>query len=259
MNITPYIRPRTVWGNSLPMRPSLAAHDVQGAFNNTKPEILIKLMILRRMPKYLIEWIKDFTLNRTLSFSFDNQIESPKPFCNGIPQGSLVSPILFSIMMSALMEGDNPKNLQTGTAYVDDLNEVSDSFHYKLQRAKILGLAFAEDKSELIHFSLASRRKIADGQSMIMPDQQSYSEIQPSEQIKLLGIILDNTLTFITHAQNAASRSLQILGSLIFSSGKRLGNFTSYILLFDNYQSYATHALGLSNMVDGCTYNFTPT
>jgi hypothetical protein len=27
-------------------------------------------------------------------------------------------------MMSALMEGDNPKNLQTGTEYVDDLNEV---------------------------------------------------------------------------------------------------------------------------------------
>jgi hypothetical protein len=132
-------------------------------------------------------------------------------------------------MMSALMEGDNPKNLQTGTAYVDDLNEViaqrqisaatpllSDSFHYKLQRAKILGLAFAEDKSELIHFSLASRRKIADGQSMIIPDQQSYSEIQPSEQIKSLGVTLDNTLIFIAHAQNAASRSLQILGSLSF-------------------------------------------
>jgi hypothetical protein len=111
MNITPYLRPRTAWGNSLPMRPSLAAHDVQGAFNNTQPEILIKLMILRRMPKYLIGWVKDLTLNRALSFSFDNQIGSPKPFCNGIPQGSPVSPILFSIMMSALMEGDNPKNL----------------------------------------------------------------------------------------------------------------------------------------------------
>jgi hypothetical protein len=51
---------------------------------------------------------------------------------------------------------------------------------------------------------------------MIIPDQLSYSEIQPSEQIKLLGVNLNNTLTFITHAQNAASRSLQILGSLSF-------------------------------------------
>jgi hypothetical protein len=51
---------------------------------------------------------------------------------------------------------------------------------------------------------------------MIMLDQQSYPEIQPSEQIKSLGVTLDNTLTFITHAQNAASRSLQILGSLSF-------------------------------------------
>jgi hypothetical protein len=124
------------------MRPSLAAHDVQGAFNNTQPEILIKLMILRGILKYLIEWVKYLTLNRTLSFSFDNQTEPPKHFCNGIPQGPPVSLILFSIMMSALMEGDNPKNLQIGTASVDDLNEViaqrqisaatplsSDSFH----------------------------------------------------------------------------------------------------------------------------------
>jgi hypothetical protein len=51
---------------------------------------------------------------------------------------------------------------------------------------------------------------------LIIPDQQSYSEIQPSEQIKLLGATLDNTLTFVTHAQNAAPRSLQILGSLSF-------------------------------------------
>jgi hypothetical protein len=132
-------------------------------------------------------------------------------------------------MMGALMEGDNPKYFQTGTAYVGGLNEVvtqrqisaatpllSNSFRYKLQRAKILRLTFAEDKSELIHFSLASRRKIADGQSMIMPDQLSFSEIQPFEQIKLLGVTLDNTLTFIVHAHNAASRSLQILGSLSF-------------------------------------------
>jgi hypothetical protein len=194
MNITAYLRPRTAWDNSALMRPLLEAHDAQGAFNNTQPEILIKLMMLHRMLKYLVEWIKDFTLNRTLSFSFDNQIESPKPFCNAIPHGSSISPIFFPIMMSALMEGDHPKHLPTGTAYVDDLNDViaarkittatlmlSDSFHYKLQHVKILGLTFAEDKPELIHFPLASHRKLADGQSMVMPDQLLFSEIQPSE------------------------------------------------------------------------------
>jgi hypothetical protein len=51
---------------------------------------------------------------------------------------------------------------------------------------------------------------------MIMLDQQSYPKIQSSEKIKLLGVTLDNTLTFITHAQNATSRSLQVLGSLSF-------------------------------------------
>jgi hypothetical protein len=100
------------------------------------------------------------------------------------------------------MEGDNPKNLQT-----DDLNVIiaqqqfstatpllSDSFNYKLQRATLLGLTFAEDMSELIQSSLASRRKVADGQFMIMPDRLSFSEIQPSQQIKLLGVIHSSLL-----------------------------------------------------------------
>jgi hypothetical protein len=76
------------------------------------------------MPTYLINWTKDFTSNRTLSFSFDNNCETPQPVTHEIPQGSPVSPILFSIMMSAILDADDPINLQTSTAYVDDLNEI---------------------------------------------------------------------------------------------------------------------------------------
>jgi hypothetical protein len=69
------------------------------------------------------------------------------------------------------MDSDDKANLQTCTAYVDDLNEIyadknigqvipvlSNAFNLKAKCATEIGLSFASDKSEVIHFSLAARR-----------------------------------------------------------------------------------------------------
>jgi hypothetical protein len=186
-------------------------------------------MTQRRMPTYLINWTKDFTSNRTLSFSFDNNCESPQPFTHAIPQGSPVSPILFSIMMSAILDADDPINLQTSTAYVDDLNEIhadvntgkivpklSDSFMFKATHAATIGLSFASDKSEVIHFSMATRRKSRFPEHLTLTDKTLPRRIDPSHQIKLLGVIVDDTLNFIVHAQHASSKGMQALGSLLY-------------------------------------------
>jgi hypothetical protein len=153
-------------------RPLLTAHDILGAFNNTNPDILVQIIVQQGMPTYLINWTRNFTADRTLSFSFDNHLKLPKPFKNVILQGSPGSPILFSIMMSAVMDAGDKANLQTCTAYVDDLNEIyadknigqvipvlSNALNLKARCAAEIGLSFASDKSEVIRFSLSARRK----------------------------------------------------------------------------------------------------
>jgi hypothetical protein len=85
----------------------MATHDIKGAFNNTRPEALIQIMTSRRMTKYLINWVIAFTTDRELAFSFDGTQESGKPFIGAIPQGSPASPILFPIVMSAIINMPN--------------------------------------------------------------------------------------------------------------------------------------------------------
>jgi hypothetical protein len=226
--LTPFLIscPTTSYTNT--KRPSLAAHDILGAFNNPIPYILLQIMTQRRMPTYPINWTKDFTSNRTLPFSFDNNCESPQPFTHAIPQGSPVSQILFSIMMSAVLDADDPINLQASTAYVDDLNEIhadvntgkivpklSDLFMFKATCTATIGLSFASDKSEVIHFSMATRRKSRFPEHLTLTDKTLPRIIDPSHQIKLPGVIVD-TLNFIVHAQHASSKGMQALGSLLY-------------------------------------------
>jgi hypothetical protein len=130
-------------------------------------------------------------------------------------------------MMSAVMDADNKANLQTCTAYVSDLSEIyadknigqvipvlPNAFNLKARRAAKIGLSFASDKSEVIHFSLAARRKSKYPEHLTLTDTMPARDIFPSNQIKLLGVIVDDTLNFIVHAQHASPQGIQALGSL---------------------------------------------
>jgi hypothetical protein len=144
-------------------------------------------------------------------------------------------------MMSAVMDADDKANLQTCTAYVDDLSEIyadknigqvipvlSNSFNLKARRAAEIGLSFASDKSEVIHFSLAARRKSKYPEHLTLTDTTPARDIFPSNQIKLLGVIVDDTLNFIVHAQHASSKGMQALGSLRYLR-KGLNGIPPYI------------------------------
>ena len=207
------------------LRPSLAANDIDGAFNNTLPSALITIMEQRKMPRYLIGWIKDFTTDRSLSFSFDNRLELPQPFVNALPQGSPVSGVLFLIAMSAIFQETDSK-IVSHSEYVDDATEItagvkienviknlSESFDKKAVRANTLGLQFSRKKSELINFSCRKRRIPIDS-IMKLTDSAGSWDVSPSIQIKLLGVIVDDTLNLLLHSQHAPSKAIQILGSL---------------------------------------------
>jgi hypothetical protein len=101
-------------------------------------------------------------------------------------------------MMCTITHPGNQAPTQVVT-YVDDINEsfadtdigkvtpvLTAALEYKTQRAEALGLFFAPDKSEVIHLSMATRRKTQ------FPEELAISSVDPSiiisaqQQIKLL-------------------------------------------------------------------------
>jgi hypothetical protein len=182
------------------------------------------------IPSYLCEWTRSFTTNRTLAFTFLEQLEDPKPFLCGLPEGSPASPILFLIYANTMLEVQHKPTRELNISYVDDTSFLQSSqsvqfaikclkerSEYHTERGKHLGLRFSPPKSELLHClpKLSNKDKAKDLSHhplLIINDQT----ISPSRSIKYLGIHIDESLTFKQHAISAAAKGKSALSSLLF-------------------------------------------
>jgi hypothetical protein len=146
-------------------RPTLLANDIQGAFNNTNPHRLVKIMEARKLPTYLATWTRAFTADRTMSICFDNQSETPQPYLSWLPQGSPALPVLFLIYVQPMLEAPE-LNMADNISYLDDdgllqghpdtattCKQLKDRMTLRIQRGAILNLPYDVQKSGLIHFT----------------------------------------------------------------------------------------------------------
>jgi hypothetical protein len=99
-----------------------------------------------------------------------------------------------------------------------------------IHRASSLSLSFSLEKTDLIHFFKPKNSTKPKDISQIPPLQTALSSamptpfiVNPSENIRLLGITLDSTLSFTSHLAQAASAGRQALGSFNFLRTTSLG------------------------------------
>jgi len=104
--------------NGLNKRHKVAAAqlDVEKAFDKVWRNGLIYKLISLNVPNQLINIIKSFLTNRTFRITTDGKISSVKTIKAGVPQGSRLSPHLFSIHIN-----DTPKTSNCDIAlFADD-------------------------------------------------------------------------------------------------------------------------------------------
>jgi ribonuclease HI len=221
-------------------RISVLTHDIEGAFNNTHPKLLVQVMEQRGMPKYLINWTKAFTSDRTMSFSFDGKCEPQQPFISALPQGSPASPILFLIYAQAMLERGCDPLKELDLSYLDDIvmtksgpsvestvKNLESRTNDHINRAAILQLELSSTKSDLMHTlpkGSVQKKNLCQQTPLIYTDQNGNQVIiEPNDEMKYLGVLIDNSLTFQQHSLAAASLGHQSLARVRFLRKKSWG------------------------------------
>ncbi len=196
---------------------------------------------LKYRPRNLaLSWFKNYLSDRTQCVAVDNYTSSIVRVRKGVPQGSLLAPLLFSIFINELGQviksaklhfyADDTIIYSTASSLSQAIETLQDSF-YTFQRNLLkLKLDLNENKTKYIIFT-RSRSMITAPPILTIDDLH----IERVSTYKYLGIWLDEKLAFDVHIDYLVKRLKPRLGFLFrqkkcFSFGARKRIIQSTIL-----------------------------
>lgn len=74
--------------------------DIASAFDKVWHDGVIYKLIKLKCPKYIICWLKDFLTKRVFAVRINEWITKQLPISTGVPQGAVLSPVLFSLFIN---------------------------------------------------------------------------------------------------------------------------------------------------------------
>jgi hypothetical protein len=174
--------------------------DFSSAFNTIQPHLLAsKLLSLDVNPK-LILWIVDFLVNRSQTVCFQQALSSSRTTCVGSPQGTVLSPVIFTLYTNDCCGTDSSLLIKFSddTALQDLSNSHSVYSDQVLQfshwcKENYLDLNVKKTKELVVDF-----RK----NPPLIPDLYiDGTKVERVQEYKYLGTVIDNKLNFNANTQ----------------------------------------------------------
>ena len=204
--------------------------DFEKAFDKVDKILLINKLLSMKIPSYLILWIDRFLTDRTQYVKIRNSVSSTCDVPSGVPQGSVIGPLLFTIYINDLLSdsfngkiisfADDTKLLNLTKNFIQtqlDLNKIE-------KWSKLNNIPINLKKSVVMHYGAEN-------------EFASYSlcgcALKSVALVKDLGILVDNRLKFAEHCAEIARKCNFVSYSIFKLFHKRSAN--EYFNLFKMY------------------------
>ncbi|CAH1974332.1 unnamed protein product [Acanthoscelides obtectus] len=186
--------------------------DIEGAFNCTTTDSIRQALVRHGVGSILIDWVLS-TLEGRVTTAMLNNVSCSVNVARGCPQGGVLSPLLWCIVVNELLVRLNSMGVYV-QAYADDVSivvrgrfcrTVSEIMQGALRSVESwcreVDLSVNAEKTELILFT---RRRRLDG--LVMPTFFG-TRLVLSQSVKYLGIILDCKLNWREHVEHKVSKA----------------------------------------------------
>ena len=224
--------------------------DLKKAFDTVDHHILIKKLFSYGIRGNTLKWFQSYLTDRSQFVSYDGIESKVLPIQYGVPQGSILGPLLFIIYMNDLF---NVSNFLFTILYADDtcvvlgeksLETLITLMHQELHLLYIwlqsnkLTLNFQKTYYMIFH---KARLKL---QSSTINLQMGDCNLNKANNLKYLGVIIDDTISWvhhITYIKNKISKGIGIM-SKASKYLKRKSLLTLYYSYIYPYMIYCIEA-----------------
>jgi hypothetical protein len=240
IEVVEYISSRLDQGKSV----DIIYLDFKKAFDSVPHIRLLNKMKYYGISGKVLQWVEDFLKNRTQQVRVDNAKSEQAKVLSGIPQGSILGPILFTIYIN-----DLPNNLQSMCKiFADDTKIYNEAENSQMIQGDLgtlqdwtnqWNLYFNVLKCKVLHIGKKNEEV-----KYKMFVENDILEIEITDEEKDLGVIFDKNLTFDGHISKIVTKANQIVGIV-----KRVFKFLDKEMFIKLYKSLIRPHLEYANII----------
>ena len=188
------------------------------------PKLIHKLTAIGVHP-HTVLWIKDWLSNRNHRVTVNGTISSPQPVTSGVPQGSVLGPLLFLTYINDMPNCINHSKLKL---FADDAllyNQIKKPTDVDNLQSDLNNLITWSESWQMKFNPLkCETMRISRHTSILSPIPHTYhinnTPLVQVDTVKYLGIHIDDKLSFATHVKEVGKKATNVLHLLMRSLKK---------------------------------------
>ena len=193
--------------------------DFAKAFDSVPHQRLLAKVKSYGITGHVGSWISDFLTNRRQRVSVQGSFSGWSKVLSGVPQGSVLGPILFVIYINDLPEGikswcslyaDDTK-VSTTVDTEEGRRKLQEDLDRAVQWADTWQLKFHTGKCKVIHFG---NKNVQHNYTMKTHNSEERVTLATTSSEKDLGVEVDNELKFSQHIEKQVGKANRILGQI---------------------------------------------
>lgn len=199
--------------------------DVKSAYDRADHGMLLSMLIKKRCLVGVFRYIKNWLSDRTVRVSKKYERDCTGVIRRGLPQGSVLSPILYNVYTCEIADGINDNEIVI-LQFADDIGMYVQSSHggtsnverlesalkIVIKNLKRIGLGLAVEKTEIIQFSRLYKSRTVEDERVSV--RVGSAVIEEKEYVRFLGIYFDRRCMFREHAKRVVATARNRLNML---------------------------------------------